>query len=186
MMIPGEIIHDGGWYTVTVDALGADTQGRSRKAACRALADLISDYAADYGFANLVVDVVDGGTDTLFVTADDPAKLIALMLRRLRDASSLSLAEVTGEMRAKSRNDWAQYEQGKHVPSIAKLQQMLDAVGSQLVVTVVPRTAQVIPPPEELDPAIEAVIADPSSANLEALKASVARKRAELKKKRSA
>jgi transcriptional regulator with XRE-family HTH domain len=58
---------------------------------------------------------------------------------------ALSLAEVARVTRAKSRNGWAQYERGVHEPSPSKLQSMLDAVDSGLIVAVIPRTARVLP-----------------------------------------
>jgi transcriptional regulator with XRE-family HTH domain len=91
------------------------------------------------------VDIADDGESTLMVSSSDPARLVSLLIRHQRDSLAMSLAEVAAATGAKSRNGWAQYEQGVHEPSPSKLQRMLDAVDSGLVVAVIPRTARVLP-----------------------------------------
>jgi hypothetical protein len=60
-----------------------------------------------------------------------PARLlIALVLRRQREASGLSLSEVAHRLKAKSRNSYARYEQGVSVPTIEKLNDLLRVVTS--------------------------------------------------------
>jgi hypothetical protein len=66
-----------------------------------------------------------------FELAGSPTRLlIALVLRRQREASGLSLGEVAHRLKAKSRNSYARYEQGVSVPTIEKLNDLLRVVTS--------------------------------------------------------
>jgi predicted RNase H-like HicB family nuclease len=71
--------------------------------------------------------------NALFVEANDPKKLIALILKRQRLKKQLKLDDVASHMRAKSINEYAQYEQGKHLPSLEKFEQLLKAIDPTLV-----------------------------------------------------
>jgi len=182
MVIPGEIDKKGSQYAALLEPLGAYGQGRTRKAACDALARTVRDFAADYGpLAGFDVQVTDGGEDTIYVTSNDPARLLSLLLRRQRELHELSLADVAKAMGNKSRNGFAQYETGRSEPSITKLQELLDAVAPELAVAIVPRTARVVPCwDEEMENAAEinAVVKDPSAANVAALRAKAIARRA--------
>jgi transcriptional regulator with XRE-family HTH domain len=50
------------------------------------------------------------------------------LLRRQRQKSGLSLAEAADRLGARSRNAYARYEQGRTVPTVAKLDELLKAV----------------------------------------------------------
>ena len=60
--------------------------------------------------------------------ADDTARMISLLLRRQRQKSGLSLAEAADRLGARSRDAYARYEQGRTVPTVAKLDELLKAV----------------------------------------------------------
>jgi hypothetical protein len=70
------------------------------------------------------------------VGSDDAGSMIALLLRRQRQRSGLSLSEAADRLGVKSRNAYARYEQGASVPTIDKLDELLRAVapGRDLVV----------------------------------------------------
>jgi hypothetical protein len=74
------------------------------------------------------VTVYRGEKDEFEIGAEDPAALTALLLRRLRSRSGLTLAEVSSRLDAKSLNAWARYEQGRAVPTIVKLSELFAAV----------------------------------------------------------
>ena len=71
------------------------------------------------------------------VIADAIEALTALLLRRLRVKHSLTLSDVTRRMGARSLTSYARYEDGRSVPSIARLSQLLGAVsqGGEFVLT---------------------------------------------------
>jgi transcriptional regulator with XRE-family HTH domain len=62
------------------------------------------------------------------VGSDDVRALVALLLRRKRELSGMSLAEVASRLGIASRNAYARYEQGRAAPTIEKLCQLLHAV----------------------------------------------------------
>lgn len=175
MMIPGEIEHDGRAWGVSVEALGAVAVGATRAQALEAMAATIVEHASDYGpVGRLRVRVTDDGERTVYVTANEPIRLLALFLRRQRETTGLSLADVARETGAKSRNGYAQYEQGRiEQPSLAKLEEMLAVVAPDYTIAVIPKTARVVPRwDEEADDAedLARLFEDPSPANVRALR----------------
>ena len=54
--------------------------------------------------------------------------MISLLLRRQRQKSGLSLVEAADRLGARSRNAYTRYEQGRTVPTVAKLDELLEAV----------------------------------------------------------
>lgn len=65
------------------------------------------------------------------VGASDESVLTALLLRRERIKWGLSLAEVVRKLGSRSLNTYARYEQGRSVPTVPKLSQLLAAVASR-------------------------------------------------------
>jgi hypothetical protein len=65
------------------------------------------------------------------VGASDESALTAFLLRCERIKSGLSLAEVARKLGSKSLNTYARYEQGRAVPTVTKLSQLLSAVASR-------------------------------------------------------
>jgi predicted transcriptional regulator len=61
------------------------------------------------------------------VSANDVAAMTALLLRRRREASGVSLREVASRLGASSRNAYARYERGEIVPTVDKLDALLKA-----------------------------------------------------------
>ncbi|MBM3295557.1 MAG: helix-turn-helix transcriptional regulator [Candidatus Aminicenantes bacterium] len=90
------------------------------------IADAIEALVNKPGFQ---AKVYAGGGGNFEVGADDDAVLAALLLRRARARAGLSLAEVASRLGAKSVNAYARYEQGRSVPSVAKLSRLYAAVG---------------------------------------------------------
>jgi len=175
MVLPGEIREGGVRYAASLEWFGAYAFGNSRDAACAALASTIRERAEETGpLKGFEIEVTDDGEQTLYVTSNDPARLTAMLLRYLRSWCDLSLAEIAKAMNARSRNGWAQYERGRIDPSLSKLQEMLEVVAPELMLAIIPRSARVIPRwDEEADDAAElsALMADPSPANVAALRA---------------
>ena len=81
---------------------------------------------------NFLVDVTMTN-NILFLDSNDPKKVIALILKRQRRKKSLKLEEVASHLNAKSINEYAQYEQGKHLPSFEKFNQLLNAIDPELM-----------------------------------------------------
>lgn len=70
--------------------------------------------------------------NTALIGSNDPKRLLALILKRQRQRKSLKLEDVASSLKAKSINEYAQYEQGKHLPSLEKFEQLLKAIDPEL------------------------------------------------------
>ncbi|MCK9458103.1 MAG: helix-turn-helix domain-containing protein [Proteobacteria bacterium] len=124
MRFSGRVWKDGVTWLVEVPALDLMTQGRTRRAALAMIADAVEGFVDRRGFR---AEVHDGG-DGIEVGSGDAAALTALLLRRRRQASGLTLAEVAARLGVRSHNAYARYEQGRAVPTIEKLVELLSVV----------------------------------------------------------
>ncbi|MBA3954576.1 helix-turn-helix transcriptional regulator [Candidatus Dependentiae bacterium] len=68
----------------------------------------------------------------VFISSEESKKLVALMLKRQRQKHGLTLEQVAALLNTKSINDYAQYEQGKHVPSLDNLTRFLEAINPSI------------------------------------------------------
>jgi DNA-binding XRE family transcriptional regulator len=125
MRLQGRIWKEGRVWLVEIPILGAMTQGRSRRDAYMMAADLVESLAGRSGFK---VTVHPTGKDELELSSNDVRTLVALLLRRLRESSGLTLAEAAERLGVKSRNAYARYEQGVSVPTIEQLNKLIAAV----------------------------------------------------------
>jgi predicted RNase H-like HicB family nuclease len=71
---------------------------------------------------------VEKRKNEIFVESNDPKLLMSLILKRQRAKQHMTLEEVTINLGAKSINEYAQYEKGKHLPSLEKLESLLKAI----------------------------------------------------------
>jgi transcriptional regulator with XRE-family HTH domain len=90
------------------------------------VADAIEALVNRPGFA---INIFEGRDGDFEIGASDEAALTALLLRRARIRSGLTLVEVAARLGEKSINGYARYEQGRAIPSIKKLSQLYAAVG---------------------------------------------------------
>ncbi len=125
MRFEGRLWKDGQHWLVEVPALNALTQGRSREEAYEMIKDLVETMADKPGFE---VTVSSGAGDVFELGANEVRTLVALLLRRQREKSGVTLAEAAERLHQKSRNAYARYEQGRAVPTVEKLEELLRAV----------------------------------------------------------
>jgi DNA-binding XRE family transcriptional regulator len=125
MRLAGRVWKERRHWLVEVPLLDALTQGRTRGEALRMLADLV---AAMSPTAELRVEVLPGAGEDLELGVADVAALVAILLRRQREKRGLSLSEVADRLGAHSKTAYARYEQGRSVPTVAKLFELLAAV----------------------------------------------------------
>lgn len=132
MRLEGRLLEVDGLWAVEVPILGVATQGHSRAEALEMIADAVEMLANRPGFR---VSIHLGDREYFELGADDDRVLTALLLRRLRTRSGLSLTAVAARLGARSANAYARYEQGQSVPTVAKLGQLLAALspGSDFV-----------------------------------------------------
>jgi len=133
MRFEGKIRKDGRFWLIEVPLLNLMTQGRSRKEAFDMIRDAIESLVNREGFE---VTVYPGRKDVFEVGSSDSVQMVALLLRRQREARGLPLSEVSRRLNQSSPNAYARYEQGKSVPSVEKLRELMSAVnpGKSLVV----------------------------------------------------
>jgi hypothetical protein len=125
MRFAGRVFKIGRYWAVEVPILDVVTQGRTKQDALVMIADAVRILVGKPG---VTVDVYPGSGDRFEIGSRDPAALTALLLRRARQRAGLSLAQVATRLGATSVNAYARYEQGRSVPSVAKLSQLFSAV----------------------------------------------------------
>lgn len=125
MRFSGKVWKEGRLWLVEVPALDIMTQGSTKQEALEMIADAIEGYVDRSGF-EVKVFLGDGGD--IEVGSNHVAALTALYLRRRRQASGLTLVEVARRLGVRSHNAYARYEQGKAVPTIEKLAELLAVV----------------------------------------------------------
>lgn len=125
MRFHGKLSRDGKWWLAEVPVFDAMTQGRTRREALEMIADWFATMVNRKGFS---VQVHATGKVEFEVGSENARTMIAFLLRRQRQHSGLSLAQVAERLGAKSRNAYARYEQGISVPTVEKLDELLRAI----------------------------------------------------------
>lgn len=125
MRFEGRVWKDGEHWLVEIPALHAMTQGYSREEAYEMIKDLVETMVDKPEFE---VTVYPLSNDELEIGANDVKALVALLLRRQRESRGITLAEAAERLHQKSRNAYARYEQGQTVPTIEKLEELLQAI----------------------------------------------------------
>jgi hypothetical protein len=125
MRFEGRIKKSGKFWLAEVPAFDATTQGRTKREAYEMAKDLIETMA---NVSDFKVMVFPTGKATFEVGANSIGVLVALLLRRQRERQGLTLAEAAERLGQRSRNAYARYEQGRAVPTIEKLEQLLKAI----------------------------------------------------------
>lgn len=125
MRFQGTLRRDGRWWLAEVPMFDALTQGRSRGEAFEMIADWFVTMTDN---PDLGVSVHPAGRDRFEIGADDTRSMVSLLLRRQRQRSGLSLAQVAQRLDARSRNAYARYEQGVSTPTVEKLVELLRAI----------------------------------------------------------
>lgn len=125
MRFQGKIYKDGKWWLAEVPLFAAMTQGRTRKEALLMIVDWFETIISRPEFS---VSVHEGKPGEFEISTSDTKAMVCLLLQRQRQVSGLSLAGAAARLGAKSRNAYARYEQGASVPTVEKLDQLLQAV----------------------------------------------------------
>jgi predicted RNase H-like HicB family nuclease len=113
------------YWLIEVPLLDVTTQGTSKEDAYRMIADAIEALIHQKGFK---IDARSAGGGNFTIGASDENALIALMLKRQREAHHLTLVELANRLGQKSPNAYARYEQGKSVPTVEKLKELMKAI----------------------------------------------------------
>ena len=125
MRFEGQVRKEGRFWLAAVPAFDALTQGRTKAEALAMIKDLIETMA---GAREFEVTVYPTESREFEIGANDLGILLALLLRRQRERQGLTLAEAAQRLGQTSRNAYARYEQGKAMPTLEKLEQLLRAI----------------------------------------------------------
>lgn len=128
MRFEGRVFKAGKWFAIEVPVLGVYTQARTKRSAYAMIKDAIEELANVAGFE---IQVFPRRGEYFEVDSLDQGALFAFLLRRQRQARGLSLADAAKRLGLKSRNAYARYEQGKAIPTVEKLAQLLKAVNPE-------------------------------------------------------
>lgn len=115
-------------WIVEVPFLDFMTQATTKEEIPEMVKDAIELLIDDPSFS-VNVTVID---NTVLIKSNNQKKLMALILKRQRIRCRLKLEDVAVQLKAKSINDYAQYEQGKHMPSFEKFEKLLKAIDPNL------------------------------------------------------
>lgn len=115
MYFTGNLKKDGKFWMVEVPDLDVATQGKTKKEALEMIGDAIEVLVNKDGF-KIIVEVT--GADTFLISANNPSQLIAIFLKRQREAKNMSVREIAKAMKYSAHGSYAQYETGKSMPGI--------------------------------------------------------------------
>ena len=127
MKFQGKAFKNGKFWLADIPFLELMTQGRTKKELLLMVEDLFVTLADKKGFEVNVKCTKDG---ILEIGSNDNKVMVGLLLKRKRQLSNLTIQQVAERLGSTSKNAYARYEQGKTLPSIDKLQELLSATGS--------------------------------------------------------
>ncbi len=127
MKFQGRVFKDGNFWLAEIPLLELMTQAKTKKQLLPMVEDLFITYADVDGFE---VNASCDSDGNLEVGSNDSKVMISLLLKRKRHLSGLSIQNVADLLGSNSKTSYARYEQGKVLPSIDKLQQLLSAIDS--------------------------------------------------------
>jgi len=125
MRFSGKVYKDGKFWLAEIPILDVMTQGYTRKEAFEMVADMLETMVNKEEFQ---IQFFKGSHGEFEVGSIDSRSLISLLLQRKRERSGLSLSQVAERLGVSSQNAYAYYEQGRSVPTIEKLNELLNAV----------------------------------------------------------
>lgn len=129
MYLEGKVWKDDSFWLIEVPSLDLATQGKSKKDACRMLQDALKALMNQKRIYSKII-LIDN--DRLLFEMRDETALLALILKRQRVKYGLSLGQMAKKLKTRSKNAYAQYEQGRNEPSLSKLQEFFSAMNAGL------------------------------------------------------
>jgi hypothetical protein len=124
MRFEGRLVRDGRWWLAEIPLLDARTQGHTRREAFEMIKDWVETAVNRDQFC---ATVHPKGRTEFELEGSDAAAMVALLLRRRREASGASLRDMATRLGSTSRNSYARYERGEAVPTVEKLDALLRA-----------------------------------------------------------
>jgi len=125
MILEGTLTKDGKLWMSDIPFLDLQSQGKTRKEASKMASSAIKDLIDKRGFKTKAI-VMKG--NKFGIKVDDIKPVIALFLQRMRMTEGLTLDDMRKRLRNSSNNAYAQYEQGRALPSIELLNKFVSAM----------------------------------------------------------
>ncbi len=116
------------FWLAEVPLLDLVTQAETKEELPEMVKDALESLVNDPAFS-VTVSLSD---NQLFIDSNCPKIVLSLMLKRQRHKRGLTQEEVAKNLNSKSVNDYAQYEQAKHMPTIERLEELLRAIDPKL------------------------------------------------------
>lgn len=124
----GRVWKEGRHWLIEVPALLVITEGPSRAEALRMLQDAMESLIDRRSF-KVEVTLLPGDIVVLGARGAGSERLLAgFFLKRQRSRFGLTLSDMVRRLGVKSRNAYAQYEQGRCLPSLSKIQEFISAM----------------------------------------------------------
>ena len=125
------ITKEGAHWMTEVRELSALTQGATKKEAFFMMKDLLGEMLFDHFEKKIgVKSKTDSQGNSVFIISDQYA--LPLILKRLRSVKGKTIQEVSDLCGFKSKNSYAQYEQGRRMPGIEQFIKLLEVMGAEL------------------------------------------------------
>ncbi len=132
MFVSGRIWKEGKFWLIEVSTINVMTQGRSKKEAYHMMRDAVELLINRKGVKVEIFQISNGGF-TLHI--NDDAVMVSLILKGQRAKHGLTLANMAKRLGSTSKNAYAQYEQGRSIPSLHKLQQLLSLMDPKAIIS---------------------------------------------------
>ncbi|PIR20002.1 MAG: hypothetical protein COV45_08490 [Deltaproteobacteria bacterium CG11_big_fil_rev_8_21_14_0_20_47_16] len=131
----GRVFKQGRYWPIDVPALNVHTQGKSRKDALFMIKDALEMIIDRKGFSVAVSLLPQNRVIVQTKNAADDKYLIARMLQGQRAKCGLSIQQVADRLGV-SKHAYAQYEQARAIPSIAKIVEFISAMNKHAHVAI--------------------------------------------------
>ncbi len=133
MKIEGKLMPPRGiknkYWAVEIPLLDIHTQGKSKVDAYFMAKDAVETLVDKKGF-EMICSPSKG--NRFMLSANDPAAFVAFILGRLRVAHNLTARQMAKRLRSSSPNAYARYEQGRTMPKLDTLEELLRAIDPTL------------------------------------------------------
>ncbi len=142
MRIDGKMHQEQDGWVVEVPILGIFTQGDSMEEAREMARDAVGLMLEDHTDGKVTekdVKVIQGEFGSFEIETSATKALTTLILKQVRSEKKLSQAALAELIGSSSRNAIGQYEEGKSEPGLAKLQEILGAMGYEFKLSLVPK-----------------------------------------------
>jgi len=133
MKVEGKITPPRGaknkYWGVEIPVLDIHTQGKSKADAYLMAKDAIESLVNKKSFE---VICAPGKGNNFILTSNDTMTFVAFVLGRLRIAHNLTARQMAKRLRSSSPNSYARYEQGRAMPKLDTLEELLRAIDPTL------------------------------------------------------